>query len=521
MWNKVFIEQWFVLPLCSALLFILSFHPFNVWPLAFVAFFPLGYFIAGFPKRPLREVFWGGFITGSLFALALAYFTVMQFRWISGVYLFVDLVHLSFIPIALLGGVVCGCSVLGYRLLMTRSLLLNSLLGAGMYVAGEMLLATIFGGYYFAMLGYAATPITFLISFAGIGGAFFVSFLVAWCSACLVQLVVAPKGKLKWFFIEVMGICVLLTAVFFVQKHELEPTGAPLRTLSIATIQTGDSSRVGFGAIKNGAFTSPELERRLRMAAVTNPNLLVYPFSPVEGDLWQGTPTAFNKQILIAPQTAFNAWLKPIVPSTTTVMVWTNLYLGSKFYTEFQYIQDGNLVDEYRKRNIFPFIDYTPLWSQRLGFYSTQVDETAGNRVQPLNLDGVPVAGLLCSEVQQQQLARSEASRASLFVSAGSEAVFVDDIASEFSLKATQFRAAENNMPAVRANILGPSAIVSRDGSFVAYVPRGADNIMRGTVTLYPPHPTLYSRFGNSLMVLFLCILFFIASIVRFRSPHA
>jgi apolipoprotein N-acyltransferase len=244
----------------------------------------------------------------------------------------------------------------------------------------------------------------------------------------------------------------------------------------------------------------------------------MYPFSPVEGALWSDQKEVFNKKILVASQTSFNTWLEPLVPTSTTVMIWTTLFKQEQFYNEFEFIRGGVLADEYRKRDLFPFIDYTPQWAKRLGFYTTQIDLTPGSTTQLFSLSGVPVFGLLCSEVQQQNLARGDAGSASILISAGSEAVFVDDIASEFSLKAAQFRAAENNIPAVRANVLGPSAIIARDGSVIASMPRGAIGVVRGEVAIYPPHPTLYTRFGNLLMVVFLCILFAIAGLIRLRK---
>src|SRR5574337_990879 len=104
-------------------------------------------------------------------------------------------------------------------------------------------------------------------------------------------------------------------------------------------------------------------------------------------------------------------------------------------------------------------MDYTPLWAQRLGLYSTPYDVTAGAPDNHASLDGISVGSLLCSELDQADLGRQTAATSSLIIAAGSEAMFVDDVASEFSVRAAQFRAAENHVPVVRGNMLGPSVI--------------------------------------------------------------
>lgn len=512
-------SHWWSLPSLSALLLVLAFHPFNLWPLAFVALAPL-YAFAILPERPGRQVFWGGFITGGVFALSLSYFTVVQFRWVPQAHLFADLVHFMFIPIGLLGGLLCGgACVLIYRLLRTRYAILNILLGAAAYTLSEILLYAICGGYYFAMLGYAASSLPFLVSFASIGGAFLVSFIVALVSTATAETLMAPRSGRRSVAaasaILVAALSVLCVANAWYLRQPTDMRGS----YTIASIQTGSRNAIGFGREEAGVFVFPALADRLTQAASSSPDLLIYPFSPIEGALYVGAKPSLSKDILVVSRQGYLAWTAQQLPASTTLMTWTTLYEAGKYYNVFDYSKGGALVAEYRKRDLFPFIDYTPQWAQRIGFYSTQIDEAPGEGGK-VALGSVRAAPLLCSEIHQQGHARTDAFGADFIVSAGSEAIFVDGVASEYSLKAAQFRAAESDVPAVRANTLGPSAIIDRGGSIQVVMPRGASGVLKGTLALAEPHVTPYAIWGNALATLLCLGIFALAFAAKARARY-
>lgn len=514
------LQTWWSLPALSAILLILSFHPFNIWPLAFVALVPLYYFAAR-SRASFRLVFTGGFVTGSLFALSLSYFTVIQFRWIPEAHLFTDLVHFSFIPIGLLGGVQWGMAcVIIYRLLRTRYLLLNVFTGAAAYVVAEMALYALCGGYFFAMLGYTASSVPFFVGFASLGGVFLVSFLVAFVNSAFAEGLVVPTERLLHTVTNYGAVVAVLGAVFATNTWYLDQPAVSFGSVSVAAIQVSTHSSLGFGVQKEGGqFVFTALAEHLRIAGASKPDLLIYPFSPVEGALYVGQKPSLNKNILIATRDSFIQWTKALLPASTTLMVWTTLYEQEKFFNVFEFIQNGALVSEYRKREIFPFIDFTPQWAQRIGFFTTQIDVTAGTH-ERARLQELPIGAMLCSEIHRQPLARADAKNSLLLISAGSEAIFVDGVASEYSLKAAQFRAAENNLPAVRANVLGPSAVIDRKGSIVARLDRGEEGVLHGTMEVSTPHQTLYNRFGNSVMGVVVSTVLLTAFAVRFRSRY-
>lgn len=492
---SVLLERWFILPAFSAVLLILSFHPFNVWPLSFVALVPLYYFVAAFPGRPPHTVFLGGFLAGALFALVLSYFTVIQFQWLPETYIFNSVVRLSFIPIALLGGIFGGgVAMLAYRFLRTSSVLLNSLVGASVYTLSEMLLHILCGGYYFATLAYASASLSPLLALAPIGGTFLVSFFVAWVNSVLAEALVTQTFRKEFITAAAIPLGVFLclgawqTWVF--AKEDITAK------LSVAAIQVASKEEVKYGEQEGKRFSLPELEKTLQSAGQDSPELLIYPFSPVEGVLYVGEKEHLVPDILKAQLQVFAQWVGDTVSPSTTVSVWSNIYEDQLFYNDLLFFRGGELVSRYRKRALFPFIDYTPAWAQKLNFYSTSVDFTAGEE-ETVQIPGASIGALLCSEIQRQDFARSLSGKVPLIVSAGSEAIFVDELASDFSLKAAQFRAAENNVPVIRSNILGPSAFIARDGSLTVLMKRGEGGVLRGVIEFGVGDPTLFSRFGN------------------------
>lgn len=508
----------YVLPALSGVLLVLTFHPFDFWPLGFVALVPLFYFITAFPGRSAWRTFWGGFVTGALFAFVLSYFTLMQFHWLPGAYLFADAVRWLVVPITLLSGAMVGLlSVVMYRTFYSRSIFLNALLAAAVYTASELLLQQLFGGYYLATLAYAAAPLPPLLSIAAFGGAPLVSFFVAWINGLLTEALIAWRTRPRQLVRAAAASAALFLIVFLPNYIYLHRPLAVQKTLSVAVIQVGPRDAIVFGTQKNGQFFWA-MGAPLAQAAAAHPDLLIYPFSPVEGALYRGEAPAFNKRVLVASEQSVARFVADALPATTAFLTWNNVYAAGNFYNEYELWQGGRVVSEYQKRALFAFMDYTPAWAQRIGFFSTPFDVVPGAPDNNLVLGGIEVGDLMCSELQSAGLARGEARRAPLIIAVGSEAMFEDDVASSFSLRAAQLRAAENDVPVVRGNILGPSGVIDRFGALTASAPASAGATVAATVALTAPRATLYNRFGGVVIWAVICGILGSAWYIRSRA---
>lgn len=488
---------WWALPALSGLLLVLTFHPFGLWPLGFVALAPLYWFAGGFAHSRTRLV-WGGFIAGGGFSFFLSYYTIAQFHWLPETYLFVWGVHALVVPIVLVGGGACALALVAYRTLRSRSVLLNAAVAAAVYALAELLLSLVFHGYYLGLLAYAATPLTPVLALAALGGAHFVSLALAFVSGLAAEALIAGRMPLRTAAAAALVVAACIVPAYAYLHRPLYAE----RTLRVSLVQ-GARSDI-FGTEHAGTFFWSQ-GSALAAAGAAHPDLLIYPFSPVEGALYRDAAPAFNRQVLVASETAVGAFLKNAVPASTTVLTWNNLYANGRFHNAYELWRGGRVVSQYDKRHLFPFMDYSPAWAQRMGLYSTPFDVTPGAADNRLLLGDLPLGDLMCSELHDASLARQEARRAPIIIAVGSEAMFTDDVASDFSLRAAQLRAAENDVPVVRGNVLGPSGIIDRFGGLMAYAPAGEEAALSASVGLTAPRTTLYNRTGDWLVLGLIC----------------
>ena len=209
-----FEKRWFILPVVSALLLILSFYPFNLWFLNLVAFAPFFYFIN--LQIPRRKLFWGGFLFGAVFSFSLNYFTVIQFHWLPETYLFKSIINLSFIPLSLIGALVAGLIAVLYKTLRSRNLVFNVFIFAAVSVAAELFLNFIFGGYFLGMLPLTADTFQPMIRLASVGGMFFVSFLMYSANGFLGQLLLIREMSQAKSLVKGLAASFVFIALLFI-----------------------------------------------------------------------------------------------------------------------------------------------------------------------------------------------------------------------------------------------------------------------------------------------------------------
>jgi len=499
-------EKWYALPTLSAILLVATFYPFNLWMLAPVALTPLYYFATLSHRFGNRKIFLGAMLTGLLFAFSLAYMSVIQFHWLTQVYLFEYAVRISFVPIALASASMCGASLLAYGIVRKRlmarsngsisSRMLAVFFGAGLYTLSEIILGMAFKGYYLGTLAYALHKVPFMVSLASLGGTSFVSFLVALTSVSLVE---AFDGGRRATLMVLAGIVVTIglhqTSSLIFRNNV--PSAS---SVSIALIQNNDRSDAVFGSVENGSFKLDGPARLLEEASKGSQDLIIYPFSPVNGAIQVGPAgQSLNKNILVATDTQVGAWIASHVPADTVVMTWSTVYEKGIFTNEALFWKNGAIASRYAKRRLFPFMDYTPAFAQKIGLFSTPIDGTAGPEGQaPLLIGDVPVRSVICSEINDQGVFRRDSRTSHLIINAGSEAMFADDAVSTFNFASSKYRAAENGITLVRANKFGPSGIIDPRGRALDETSFNEDKILFRTIHPEASGQTPFNRTGNA-----------------------
>ena len=451
---------WFLFPLSSTLLLIASFYPFHIWPLGCIALVPLIYFIEKNPTA-YTKIFLSGFTTGFLFPLTLMYGTVMDFTWLPEAHFFQMIIRWTSLPIALGIGLLYGGAILLYvKRLRTTSLVRNIFILTLVWSLAEWLITMGTGGYNLGILAHTAATIPFLVSLAALGGIHFVSLVVILCNVFVAFLILTQKKiimfPLQRYFVlaaSTAGVIIMLSLANTMYLRQ----GQTGQTIAIAVLQNNDRQRGAFGTFEQHAFSFEKLSALVREAQGrdTIPAIIIYPFSVSKEVLT--TSSSSLPYVATAPLDEFSAWAADTLGSTPLV-TWNTVERDAGFYNEIGYWHRGNVVSSYQKIKLFPFMDYTPQWAQRIGLYSTVIDEIPGKPRQPaFELLGTRIASAVCSEINSAQTIRNNAQHANMLFSIGSDAMFSDSFAAEFDLASAQFRAAENNVAIVRANRFGPS----------------------------------------------------------------
>ncbi|MDZ4226033.1 MAG: nitrilase-related carbon-nitrogen hydrolase [Patescibacteria group bacterium] len=499
---------WYAYAATSGLLLILTFYPFYLFPLVFVALVPL-YFLAARTQSNFRHIFFAGLIAFAMVTFTIAFLLAVQFHWLPASQSFVDAVRFFGVgAITLWYGVVFGASFTLYRLLRSHSPLLNLPLGAALYSSAEVVASATTGGYYVPMLAYAAVA-TPLISMSALGGAFFVSYIIALGNICIAELLLATVEQRKLVIRSIVilfGVVLVLyvgNALYLNREQEGEE-----HALSVASIQLANRADKEFATTTARGLSFPQFEAAL--ATIKNsPDLIIYPDSIVEGVIARGKVSADT--MFAAAGEEVQHFVARVLPNSA-LMIWSNVAEGDAITTGFQFYAQGEFVGEQSKESLLRFMDYTPPLVRKLGVYVTPFDVVPAEESPPTFVADVRMGGLVCSEAVRSGRARAEARGAEVLVAAGSEAMFIDDGIGLFTLRALQYRAVENNIPIIRMSLFGPSALIQKDGSLTAYLPQGEGGVLTGEIEVETPKQTLFSALGGIPLAL-LCLTIFATAV--------
>jgi apolipoprotein N-acyltransferase len=341
--------------------------------------------------------------------------------------------------------------------------------GAALWVALEMLVARLFTGFPWNLLGTSQYQMTPLIQIASVTGIYGVSFLIVWISLSLLSaglmIVLRPTTRSIWAG-EIILPALVLAILFNFGFRQLAREAAPARTLNVALIQPSIPQTLIWD-------TSRDLDRfheliHLSEQALTNrTDLLVWPEA--------GVPS-------------FARWNTNLYPAITNLVrqhrVW--LILGSddigrpappappddfEYYNaSFLVSPDGEFVARYRKRNLVVFGEYIPLvrWLPFIKWFTPiEGGFTPGERPVPfvLTRPHVKTSPLICFEDTFPATCREAADDDTDFlVNLTNNGWFGDSAAQWQHAAAALFRAVENGLPLVRCSNNGLTGWVDAHG---------------------------------------------------------
>ncbi len=344
-----------------------------------------------------------------------------------------------------------------------------TLWGAALWVALEMVLARIFGGFPWDLLGVSQYQMTPLIQFVSATGVYGVSFLVVWVSLSLLSaalmLIRRPTARSVWVaetFVPVMVAAILFNVGFRQLRHE--PT--PPRTLRVTLVQPSIPQTLIWNADNDAARFRDLLQ--LTEAALTNQtDLLIWPESGIPGMLRYDTNTFATVTGLARRH---RVWMivgsDDAEPRRGTGRPDDADYFNSSFLVS----PDGELAARYTKRNLVIFGEYLPL-QDTLPFlkYFTPIQGgfTPGRQAVPFKLDDLAVqtSVLICFEDVFPHLARTDVTPETDFlVNITNDGWFNDSAAPWQHAMTALFRTIENGVPLIRCSNNGLTCWIDAKG---------------------------------------------------------
>lgn len=384
--------------------------------------------------------------------------------------------------------------------------------GAAAWVAMEMTLARILGGFPWNLLGDSQYQMTLLIQIASLTGVYGLSFLMVWFSLGLLcaglKVLRRPATKSLWTA-EILLPMLAVAMVFNFGLRHLRRAPQPARFLTVMLVQPSIPQTLIWDSDKNGERFQEVL--RLCDQALTNQaDLVVWPEAAIPELLRYDEKTALA---LSAMAQRHHVWMVVSADDFEPRPGAVKSDEGNFYNASFLIDPNGRLTERnYRKRNLVIFGEYIP-WLRWLPFLKwftpIQGGFTPGKAPGIFVLPDLEATAsvLICFEDVFPQLEwGAEASNVDFLVNLTNDGWFGEGAEQWQHAASALFRAVERGLPLVRCANNGITCWIDAEGRFGQIFQDPAGSVHgRGVLTAEIPLPaagskpqsTFYSRHGD------------------------
>lgn len=367
--------------------------------------------------------------------------------------------------------------------------LVLTLLFPAVWVLGEILRASLLGGYPFLLVGNSHIH-TWLAGYAPLFGVWGVSWVLAVTAGLLVWLM----RQRAWVGASVL-LCVLWSSGGLLKEIAwVKPVGKPI---DVALLQGNIAQEVKW---QSSAFM-PSLKTYVSM---TKKNM--------DADVIVWPETAIAAYYDVVERGALHSFIKDAQMLNTDILA--GVIAGDRgsdnYYNAL--INLHRPQDRYYKHHLVPFSEFFPLndlfASVSAWFDIPYATFTAGEKNQPPLLLGGQLAGLaICFETAfGDELARQLPS-ARYFITVSNDAWFAHTFEPAQQLQEVQMRALELGREFARSTNTGLTAIIDINGKIKQAIPEYEAGVLRGPVQPYEGM-TFYAKWGKIPVLFALCVLF-------------
>jgi len=332
-----------------------------------------------------------------------------------------------------------------------------SFLCAAIWVALEMFITRLFGGFPWNLLGTSQFRLVPLIQIASLTGVYGVSFLVVWMSVSLLGAAASILGQPGYRSVWTREIILPLAAVGAVYGfgfHRLTHTPAPGETVRVTLVQPSIPQTLIWNSDAD-TQRFRELIALSRSAMTNETDILIWPEAAIPKMIRYDEETF---QAVTNLARSHGVWM--IVgsddgePRRDAVKPDDTDYFNASFLIS----PAGKIAARYCKRNLVMFGEYIPLvrWLPFIKWFTPiQGGFTPGERGVPFEMGGpgwhVKTATLICYEDMFPALGRDSAEPDTDFlVNLTNDGWFGEGAAQWQQAAGAAFRAVENGLPLVR-----------------------------------------------------------------------
>lgn len=484
--TKHIIKHPTLLAIMAAIGCLLSFPPFNLYPLAFVSLVPL---IISFKTcKTRKQAFLNGWIFGLIFMGGFHAWILTLAPWSSiGAILLLWGLYSSFL------GLFYG--LIGFLSVHQK----KPLLFACIWVLVEFVKSISVIGNPAGSIGYSQSFNPMIAAFASIGGLFLVSFI------CVLINVLASNA---WYSFTKKPSHILI--VTFIGFHLIgwglflnTPTSTTTQTISL--IQPNHTQKNKLNNKKWQALRNDYLRLIEKNLQLTKASTIILPETITPG---------LNTQ-----QTAFINQLSRLAALYSTHIIFgTPTKTNNHFYNSAVMVTKKGLSKQvYHKNKLMPFGEY---WPVKKGFKAIGLKNLIpGNEFSPgttttiLTSHSAKIGTAICLEsLYPWFFQKATDNGANLLITLVNNAWFFQSSAAAKHLQMTQFRAIEQNRYVLQAANTGISAIIANNGKIIQQTTLNKKEVLTKKIPLLTSK-TIYTKTGNWIIIL--CCLLFLNCIIR------
>ncbi len=493
----------------SAILLVVSFPDFDIWPLAWFGLVPLLVAIAGKPQG-LRS-FLLAWLFGAVFFYGSCY-------WLT-----YSMIHFGNVPPVLAytllgpGAVLLGIFPALFGLALARSIrawgVVAVFLSPLFWAALEWLRLETTGQLWNA-LGYSQAYQPMLIQAARWGGVYAVSFFLISVNAAIAYAILKRSRKALAISCGVVLVVVLL-ALGLNRSRTNNVAGNP------ATMVVAIQPNVPMDLMKSNedlqALTARHFQMSLAgLGQLQNdgaPRLVIWPESPM--NFTYGTNAELREMLAAFAQ----------VNNTSVLLNSQEVAPNDGVYNSALLINEqGRLVAQYDKIRLLPFGEYVPLpqWAPGAGLIRAIVgDFTPGKNYRVMSFCDARVGVFICIESAYPSIARKFSDEGSdVLINISNDGYLGPTAVMRQLLSNAIFRAVENGRPVLRVTNSGISALITSTGEL-----KDATESFKPAVRTWPiaraaTDLTFYAKHGD-VFVIACTVLSFIVFLLSFRRKAA